>query len=82
MMRAFSCISLLLAGVDIFCLFETAPTAWVVLEPEYTISHDVEVFIASTSGTIYVLDFDECQDQVWPLLELSLVLFKFESTIF
>mmetsp|Transcript_8410 Transcript_8410/g.11326 ORF Transcript_8410/g.11326 Transcript_8410/m.11326 type:complete len:835 (-) Transcript_8410:32-2536(-) len=41
-----------------------APTSWTILEPEHTVSRDVEVLIANETGTIYVLDFDVCQDQL------------------
>lgn len=40
------------------------PTSWIIIEPQYTLSKNVEVLIATKDGTILVLDAEGCQDQL------------------
>lgn len=41
-----------------------APTAWAVIEPRYALSSTVELLVATTSGTILVVDGESAQDQL------------------
>eukprot|EP01112_Ceratiomyxa_fruticulosa_P007909 TRINITY_DN2060_c0_g1_i1.p1 TRINITY_DN2060_c0_g1~~TRINITY_DN2060_c0_g1_i1.p1 ORF type:complete len:827 (+),score=180.52 TRINITY_DN2060_c0_g1_i1:187-2667(+) len=43
---------------------ENPPTSWVAVDPLYTISHSVEVFLATTSGTILAVDHEGVKDQL------------------
>ena len=59
-------------GIDVYrqglrVTSRAAPTSWTVIPPEQTLSRNVEVIIANSGGTILVLDFDACQDQVRPI---------------
>mmetsp|Transcript_39765 Transcript_39765/g.100212 ORF Transcript_39765/g.100212 Transcript_39765/m.100212 type:complete len:824 (-) Transcript_39765:9-2480(-) len=40
------------------------PTAWTLIPPEFTAPHHVEVLVATTTGTILVVDSTQCQDQL------------------
>lgn len=40
------------------------PTSWAVIEPQYTLSLNVEVLVAPQSGTVLVVDGSGVQDQV------------------
>jgi hypothetical protein len=42
----------------------SAPSSWVVIEPQFTLSLNVEVFLATNTGTILVADASGVQDQV------------------
>jgi hypothetical protein len=43
---------------------EAPPTSWTIVEPRHTLSKSVEVFLATTSGTILVVDAEGVKDQL------------------
>jgi vacuolar protein sorting-associated protein 16 len=43
---------------------DARPTSWTLVEPRHTLSLNVEVFIATTSGTILVVDAEGVKDQL------------------
>ncbi len=55
------------------------PTSWVVIEPQFTHSLNVEVFLATSSGTIIVVDAGGFQDQVFYLPRFNPHLFQLLS---
>lgn len=43
---------------------EGPPTSWVAVDPRYTLSQNTEVFLATSSGTILVVDAEGVKDQL------------------